>query len=176
MGFGCFFFPLLCSASAEGESTQTQLCDGTSIRAASSFSCYNVLEKACGEGSWDMRWLVVLRQPRGPSSPALLSCSVCLPRLPAFTLLFTFSASLFWWEGAVAQGMWQQFEEPFSSWICVLGKWWWLLGCAAVHDIVTEGIFPILWQWQLLSFWFLLNISPASKNCSTQETTVDLNN
>lgn len=60
------------------------------------------------------------------------------------------------WEGAVAQGMWQQFEEPFSSLMRGLGRWWWLLGCAAVHDIVTESFLPILWQWQFLSFWFLL--------------------
>lgn len=50
---------------------------------------------------------------RGLSPPELLRV---LYKATAFTSLFTFSASLFFgWEGAVAQGMWQQFEEPFSS-------------------------------------------------------------
>lgn len=53
-------------------------------------------------------------------------------------LLHCLSHSLllfFGWEGTVAQGMWEQFEKPFLSRMCVLGRWWWLLGCAAVRDI-----------------------------------------
>lgn len=100
---------------------------------------------------------------------------LCLPRLPPFAHYSHSLLLILGWEEAVSQGMWQQSEEPFISWKCFLRRWWWLLGCAAVHDIVTEGIFLVLWQWQFLS-WFLLNISPASTNCSTQEATVDLNN
>lgn len=82
-----------------------------------------------------------------PGDPAPLPSWAALCACQGYQLLHRYTHSLllfFGWEGAVAQGMWQQFEEPFSSWICVLGRWWWLLGCAAVHDIVTEGILPIL--------------------------------